>query len=72
MQADRAVTNVRRERGRDAKAEKPPRKNQHPHARRAESSITMELAQMSPSTVSGMSRAVRPTSPCACTRAYAC
>jgi hypothetical protein len=34
--------------------------------------MTIELAQMSPSTVNGMSRAVHPVSPCACTSAYAC
>lgn len=40
--------------------------------RRAESSMTMELDQIRPSTVSGMRRAVQPSSPCACTKAYAC
>ena len=36
---------------------------------RAESSITIEPAETSPSTVSGTSRPVQPTSPCARTRA---
>lgn len=58
--ADRAVAqavrDVRRERGRYAEAEQPPRHCWHRHAtpRHAESSMTMGLAQISPSTVNGM------------------
>ena len=45
---------------RDAQAEQPPR---------AEPGITIELASISPSTVSGTSRPIQPVSPCARTRA---
>ena len=34
--------------------------------------MTIELAQIKPSTVSGMRWAVHPVSPCARTRSYAC
>jgi hypothetical protein len=59
-----AVGDVRRERRRDAEAEQPPRQPRHGQARRTESSTTVELAQIGPSTVNGMRWAVHSVSPC--------
>jgi hypothetical protein len=66
------VGNLCCERSDNAQAEQPPRQRGHSDASPRRVSITIELAQISPSTVRGIRRQVQPDSPCARTSAFAC